>query len=365
MKRLIFIATLIGFTGLSAQAIFPGQSGTQLLNSLVSTYKPTSLLSLSATKDTMYAVIFNQNDSLSCVYTGFTMYIDPSLDPSQAAFQNGSGINQEHMWPRSKGADGGNPEKDMHHLRPTRVEVNSARSSYDFDEIPDTQTDRWYRNSISTAAPPYQNRDEYSELDTDGFRRFEPREDYKGNVARAMFYFYTMYKADADNSGDPGFFNRQKDVWRSWNAADPVDQEELDRTWDIAGYQSGQPNPFVLDTSLIGRAYFGVVTGIKDDAQGGLNLPEDFQLDQNYPNPFNPETTISFRLQSTMSVNLAIYDMRGGLVRTLLSRAVSAGSHSVVWDGLNNAGDSATSGVYIYRLTGNQRAIERSMILLR
>jgi len=334
----------------------------------VTSYKPSSVLSLANTKDTMYGTIYNINDSLTCVYTGFTMYIDPSLDPSQAAYQNGAGINQEHMWPRSKGASSGNAERDMHHLRPTRVDVNSARSSFDFDEIPDSQTDRWYRGiSNQTSPPPIQTRDEYSELDTGGTNRFEPREDYKGDVARAMFYFYTMYKQEADNSGDSGFFTRQKDVWRSWNAADPVDQTEIDRTWVIASYQSAQPNPFVLDTSLIGRAYFGVVTGIDNNDSNNLQnqIPETIELRQNYPNPFNPKTTISFVLQKSTRVQLTVYDVRGRHVQTILDDAMPAGEHTVDWNGFTDAGDAAATGIYFYKLSTNEQVAQRRMILLR
>ncbi len=76
----------------------------------------------------------------------------------------------------------------------------------------------------------------------------------------------------------------------------------------------------------------------------------DFALMQNYPNPFNPSTTISFSLPEASNVTLAIYNLRGQLIRTLHSGALSAGHHRMVWDGRDSHGVKVASGVYLYRL---------------
>ena len=82
--------------------------------------------------------------------------------------------------------------------------------------------------------------------------RFEPREEQKGNTARAMVYFYTMYNNVADNN----FWELQKEILLNWNFIDPPDNDEIDRTWSIASYQQNKPNPFVLDPTLFDRIYF-------------------------------------------------------------------------------------------------------------
>ena len=64
-----------------------------------------------------------------------------------------------------------------------------ARADFPFAEIPDNETDTWYYLTLTLNTIPSSNIDLYSER-RNGF--FEPREDHKGNVARAMFYFYTM-----------------------------------------------------------------------------------------------------------------------------------------------------------------------------
>jgi len=99
--------------------------------------------------------------------------------------------------------------------------------------------------------------------------------------------------------------------------------------------------------------------------------PAAFALLQNAPNPFNPSTTIRFTLPEAGHVTLAVYDINGRLVRTLVGFAASAaqafppGHHEVVWDGRDNNGREVASGVYVYRLTAKQGVVTRRMVLAR
>ena len=87
----------------------------------------------------------------------------------------------------------------------------------------------------------------------------------------------------------------------------------------------------------------------------------------NYPNPFNPETVIVFHLpQDVEKLELAIYNIKGQLVRTLIqSYSYAKGEHSIIWDSRNNHGKSVTSGVYFYRLTTPSHTIINKMMLLK
>jgi hypothetical protein len=76
----------------------------------------------------------------------------------------------------------------------------------------------------------------------------------------------------------------------------------------------------------------------------------DFKLNQNYPNPFNPSTTISFYLDKTSEVKLAVYDALGRLVKVLLNDQLSEGHHNIEWNSTNYSGASVGSGVYIYKI---------------
>lgn len=239
------------------QNLFPGHTAQQVLDSLVLHYKPTAVLNYDNARDTLYSKIYNISDSLSCVYTDYTIYINPAADPSTDAFNKG--INAEHSWPQSKGASSGNAHSDMHHIYPAKSNVNSARNNHPYDEIDDAETDNWYLTNQTVSSEPGSLINQYSEKDNDS-SRFEPREDHKGNVARAMFYFYTMYKTEAD-AADPDFFNLQMDTFYNWHYLDPVDSAEVARNDSIALYQSNKANPFILDTTLVRRGYFS--SGIK------------------------------------------------------------------------------------------------------
>ena len=234
---------------LAQETIYPGQVGQELINSLQQSYTPMTVLSYDVARDTMYAIIDNHNDSLTCVYTGYTIWLDPAADPSTDAYNKD--INCEHTWPQSMGASEGLARSNMHHLFPSRAQANSSRSNAPFAEINDSDTDTWWRNDYSQTSTPTSVIDEYSEKDNDA-DRFEPREDHKGNVARAIFYFYAIYKSQADST----FFVIQKDDLYQWHYDDPVDARELARTEKIAEYQDGKVNPFVIDNTLVRRAFF-------------------------------------------------------------------------------------------------------------
>ncbi len=97
-----------------------------------------------------------------------------------------------------------------------------------------------------------------------------------------------------------------------------------------------------------------------------IGLPQSAILLQNYPNPFNPETTISFTLPAAQStVLLIIYDITGKEIRRLAQGNFAAGSHKIVWNGKNQAGRQAPSGVYFYVLKAGKFSTARRMLLVR
>ena len=91
----------------------------------------------------------------------------------------------------------------------------------------------------------------------------------------------------------------------------------------------------------------------------------EFSVSPNFPNPFNPATRIKYELPASGPVELVVYSLLGGRIRTLVSREVEAGYHQVEWDGRNDAGVPVTSGVYLYRFTAGNFLMTRKMILLK
>ncbi|UCC45302.1 MAG: T9SS type A sorting domain-containing protein [Candidatus Zixiibacteriota bacterium] len=94
-------------------------------------------------------------------------------------------------------------------------------------------------------------------------------------------------------------------------------------------------------------------------------LPTEFSLSQNYPNPFNPMTKIEFALPRASDVEIAIYNITGRRVRTLVNREMTAGYHSVDWYGEDDAGNRVASGIYLYRITVGEFVQTRKMLLLK
>jgi hypothetical protein len=83
------------------------------------------------------------------------------------------------------------------------------------------------------------------------------------------------------------------------------------------------------------------------------------------PNPFNPRTTLSFALEQDEDVALAVYSVRGELVRQLVAERMSQGAHSVVWDGTDRRGLSVASGVYLARFTAGSLKMTQRLVLMR
>ena len=241
------------------------------------------------------------------VYTREFVVFDgsPSSDPNQDIFNNGSGLNQEHIWPRAElGGGAAVPsERDMHHLVPTGVEVNGDRGSFPFAEIDDNQTTTWYRfdQEQSTVPEPFII-DEFSELRAN--TSFEPREDFSGNVARAMFYVATMYPSEANMT----FFSAaQQRALYNWHYEDPADVVEQTRTQLIAAHQSNDPNPFVLDSTLIRRAFFPGITVSTPDAPN----PQRLILSAPTPQPFRSQTSFTLALEQSSRVKVEVFDALG------------------------------------------------------
>lgn len=106
-------------------------------------------------------------------------------------------------------------------------------------------------------------------------------------------------------------------------------------------------------------------TGIGDGVPG---VGVQTALQQNAPNPFNPLTTIFYRVSESdvdKALELAIYNTRGELVRTLVERPAQAGNHSVIWDGKDASNETVASGVYYSRLSVGATHEVRSMLLVK
>jgi subtilisin family serine protease len=119
----------------------------------------------------------------------------------------------------------------------------------------------------------------------------------------------------------------------------------------------------ISDAATRAMSFYNFVTTVDDEPQD--LLPTGYTLSQNYPNPFNPRTTIEYSLPVRSHVELAIYNLLGQKVCTLIDRVQREGSHVAHWNGKDDYGDEVASGVYLYRLKAAEVTLSRKMLLLK
>jgi len=90
-----------------------------------------------------------------------------------------------------------------------------------------------------------------------------------------------------------------------------------------------------------------------------------FKLFDNFPNPFNPTTNIEYTLTERTFITIAIYDLLGNRIRTLVNSAMEPGLQSITWNSLDDSGKFVSSGVYFYSLKAGDYTQTKKMILLR
>ena len=94
-------------------------------------------------------------------------------------------------------------------------------------------------------------------------------------------------------------------------------------------------------------------------------LPDQITLAQNYPNPFNPITTFSYEIPKAEFVTIAVFDMRGSKVATLVNERQNPGIRSHRWNGTDDNGYGVAAGVYIYTIQAGNFQQSKKMILLK
>ncbi|MGB2697593.1 MAG: S8 family serine peptidase [Candidatus Zixiibacteriota bacterium] len=94
-------------------------------------------------------------------------------------------------------------------------------------------------------------------------------------------------------------------------------------------------------------------------------IVSEFSVSQNYPNPFNPMTEFSISLPQETHVNLVVYNVMGQKVKTLVNDHMSAGTHSITWDGTNENGNVVSSGIYFYKVVAGDIMTTKKMILMK
>ena len=191
----------------------------------------------------MYGYVDEAGDEIECIYTGFQQASGFVTYPNP--------INAEHLVPQSFYGGVSPMKSDIWSIRPCHGSANSARSNKPFAEVPDGSA-QWYGTTasgayLSTGSTP-SNANEFSE-GSSGF--WEPREAVKGDVARSVFYFYTMYPTEAGVLADVG----DPDMLYQWHLDDPVSPEEVVRN-NRTEVAQGNRNPYIDHPEWVYDAWF-------------------------------------------------------------------------------------------------------------
>lgn len=212
-----------------------GRTGAALIAALHEIVKQGHrVLGYNDARDSMYANIEDpDNDNVVIdVYVGRA-----AANVFNRATALAADINTEHSWPQSRGAETDPANSDVHHLFPSDETANGQRSNYPLGVV---------TGAVSWESPPQAGSSERSRLgfSASGQLVFEPRASKKGDLARALLYFYVRYKlAPTSNFSLPNF-NIEEATLIMWAKADPPSPYEIERH-QLAYRAQGNRNPFV------------------------------------------------------------------------------------------------------------------------
>jgi deoxyribonuclease-1 len=239
--------------GLMVVAIAGGWylAGEDLVLELNRNIRTNTTNNFSTAKNHLFNDVDKQLDStVICVYSGTSVRlvkVNGILKPDPNA-----GVDVEHTWPCKAvwvnesyyfNRDNSIQGADLHHLYPTRKGVNRSRGNQPFGELPSTarelrvNPDGTLNNSGGGIASG-----SFRDRNNDDLVIFEPRDDHKGNVARAIFYMSVRYLMPI-----PEYM--ENDL-RDWNILDPVDEAEKERNSRVENIQ-GNRNPFIDDSLIV------------------------------------------------------------------------------------------------------------------
>ena len=251
----------------------------------------------------------NANKVVTCVYTGDEYIYSPPF--------NFSYISREHSYPQSWMATYGDQTKpeysDYHNLYPVNQNnANAVRSNKPLGEVV-TVTSTFKDGTLG--------------LDARGKTVYEPRDDHKGNAARAIFYMCAAYDGIGGNSWTlpnpiSAFVNysQEQDILKKWHWQDPVDRKEIARNDYIESLQNNR-NPFIDSMNYVCYIDF---TNMTKELVTMPCLTNTISIKENsnlmklmaYPNPADDQLNIVYQLKSEEKLSYIITNSLGQTILT-------------------------------------------------
>ena len=242
--RLPLLALLLLFVGSSLWAQIPdgyydnaeGKTGDELKVALHNIIKGHTVISYAKIRDAYAYTDCDDEGLIIDLYSNYRYRVDDN-----GSYQKeGDSYNREHTWPQSWFKVSGAPKSDLFHVYPVDGYVNGQRSNHPYGEVDKPK----YTSTNGSKLGP---------CVTEGYTgtAFEPADEYKGDIARGLFYMSVRYYSEDSKWGSSGMTNKSQILpWAMtmllrWSDHDPVSQKEIDRNNTIYGGYQGNRNPFI------------------------------------------------------------------------------------------------------------------------
>ncbi|MCW2923813.1 MAG: endonuclease [Thermoleophilia bacterium] len=215
-----------------------GLEGDALLTALRRIISGQHALDYDAARNALFGTVDDptSTDHVADIYSG-KVFDGVSDNGSAAAHQ----LNTEHLWPQSLGATD-EARSDLHHLMPADVATNGRRGNQPYGEVVQAS---WTGTPDADGHAPSMGKD------AQGHIVFQPRPENRGDIARALLYFYTRYDADRTPRYANKEFLQELPTYERWNQEDPPDGVERARNDAIFALQ-GNRNPYVDRPEFVG-----------------------------------------------------------------------------------------------------------------
>jgi hypothetical protein len=325
----------------------------------------TSSINYNSARQYMYAYVDNPDSIVTCVYGGYRHPYKPDTKPTnpvqltppsdwKTSLLTGATlmINCEHTVPQSFFSENLPMRGDIHHLFPTYEKWNNDRNNFRFSEIPDASTTLWERDLTSQTIKPTTQIEQYSEFGTvNGSSVYEPREDHKGRVARAVLYFFTVYPTAVGAATDTTEITSVADLLtlKIWHEQFPPNAADVSRNTRVEQSQ-GNRNFFVDNPNWIYQAWC-----LNTPRVGLLNPNSDNGLIINKLNTIVDAETLSLDIQTdkTDVANFEVFDTAGRLILSQ-KKALLAGQNVVDW-----SVQTLSKGIFIVRIVQGEKSVSQ------
>jgi len=315
-------------------------TGQNLFNGLRTLISNNTNTSYDASKVVLFQTLDNVGGNVTCVYTGQVYNVGYNYTGS-------TNPNTEHTYAQSwfEGSETSKQKSDLHHLFATNSVVNSSRGNYPLTTVTNHSTANVYYTST-----PWQS---YRGSNTSGYMVFEPADQFKGNIARALLYFNTRYSGNSLVQQNVDMLP----VLLLWHVADPPDAAEVTRNTGVYNYQHNR-NPYVDHPEFVGRIWGG-----SDNADEMLLTIPELKISSTYPNPFSNQLSLSVDSKNPTSVTASVYNLKGQKVFSG-TYALSTGETKLDFDGNDMQGKALSPGIYIIQIESPKQRLTTKVLKL-